>query len=296
MSDNTEHTKGILFYTIGMFSLPVMDLILQHLLRSYPLPQVGFARFTAQGIFTLILIWYFKNSIKSAFTTGLLPKFLIGITSISLTMFFFTAIKFTSVSVALCGFFMAPLFTPILSGIFFKQKPTIYNVISVIIGFIAVLIVARPGMEDMNIGALFAVGGGMSWSVIMVLQQGFKKVLSKPAETQVFVSSFCAITYLIAFNVMYTDIPLIPSELSFLGWVIATGVISGISYVIVQKAVQIADAASLAPLQYLELVAAMSLEFILYSIIPDTKTWIGASLIVISGFLVLYDAKRKKVK
>ena len=273
---------------------PFMDLISQYIMRTHELQQVASARFGIQSIFVIILLILLRKNIKSILFDNIKIKFLMGIILAMISTTFFLAIQYTTLSIAVSITFLSPIIIGVLSTIFLKQKPTIINIISIVIGFFAVLLIIRPDVDGINLGAVFAVATAFIWATMIILTQVYKDkiqsfdMLCTPAI-------ICAIIHFIVFSFLYPDKNFISPEPYFWKLSSFTGALGILIWFCVFKGVKIIGANKSAPLQYLELASAMLLEFIIYTIVPDTKSLIGASLIVMAGLLIWYDDKNKKM-
>jgi drug/metabolite transporter (DMT)-like permease len=67
---------------------------------------------------------------------------------------------------------------------------------------------------------------------------------------------------------------------------LGVGVVSTISHLFISFALRLAPAATIAPLQYLEIVAATALGYWVFNDFPDAMTWAGIAIIVSSGLYV----------
>lgn len=68
---------------------------------------------------------------------------------------------------------------------------------------------------------------------------------------------------------------------------LGVGIVSIISHLFISFALRFAPAATIAPLQYLEIVSATALGYWVFSDFPDVLTWIGIGIIVGSGLFVV---------
>jgi len=68
----------------------------------------------------------------------------------------------------------------------------------------------------------------------------------------------------------------------------AMGLLSAASHVLSIAALRCADASTLAPLVYLELVAASLLGYLFFGELPDLSVWIGAAVIVAAGLVLMH--------
>ena len=73
---------------------------------------------------------------------------------------------------------------------------------------------------------------------------------------------------------------------------LGVGIVSTVSHLFISLALRFAPAATIAPLQYLEIVAATALGYFIFSDIPDALTVLGIFIIVGAG-LYVFARERK---
>ena len=73
---------------------------------------------------------------------------------------------------------------------------------------------------------------------------------------------------------------------------LGVGVMATISHVFLVFAFRFAPASTLAPLQYLEIVAATTFGYLVFGDFPDALKWLGIAIIVGSGLFVFWRERR----
>ncbi|MBI1385464.1 MAG: EamA family transporter [Rhizobiales bacterium] len=147
-------------------------------------------------------------------------------------------------------------------------------------GFAGVLIVMRPSTEAVNIGALFALLCGALVAVQLFLNRKLGPL--SPAFVTAFWGHFIASTALLAVLPFYWTTPTWPQ----VGALALVAVTTGGSQLLFLTALARAPVGLLAPFSYVEIVAAILLGYVIFGAVPDLVSWLGISLIVVSGVLV----------
>ncbi len=80
-----------------------------------------------------------------------------------------TAFTHLSMAEAFALIFLLPSFVTIMSVIFLKEKVGVRRWAAVVIGFVGVMAVLRPGFRELSIGHLGAVFAGLSGAISIVL-------------------------------------------------------------------------------------------------------------------------------
>jgi len=73
------------------------------------------------------------------------------------------------------------------------------------------------------------------------------------------------------------------------------GVVASVTHLMVSAALKFAPAASIAPLQYLEIISATALGYLIFADLPDAQTILGIAIIVSSGIFVIWRERRSQL-
>ncbi len=182
--------------------------------------------------------------------------------------------------------FAAPLFVVALSWPILGERVRLASWVSVAIGFLGVVIVARPGLDSFTWVAVFPLASALLFGIYQVLTRLVSRG-DPPATTLAWtiVIGFVLTTPLLAFDW---------KSGSLSGWllVILTGLMFGAAHFLLIRAFAMAPAALLTPFTYTQMVAAVLFGMLVLSEMPDPWTLAGTALIVLAGLYVLRPPKR----
>lgn len=65
--------------------------------------------------------------------------------------------------------------------------------------------------------------------------------------------------------------------------ILGSGFLAAASYVLIAEAFRLAEAGLLAPFQYLEIIGATAVGYLVFGDFPDGMTWLGIAVILASG-------------
>ena len=196
----------------------------------------------------------------------------------------FTALKYLTFADATALSFTAPLFATILAAMMLGEIVRIRRWSAILIGFLGVLIVLRPGVADLHIGQILGLSGaGLTALVIIVVKQ-----LSRTEAPDAIVA------YMV---LLLTPMALVVA-LPFWTWpapgdwlfVVGMGLMGTIGHLAWTRAIAISDASAVAPYDYCRLVFAMLIGMVAFGEWPDFYSIVGSVIIVASG---LYIAHRE---
>jgi len=238
----------------------------------------------------VVLFWVLSNGGGLAVISTRRPmvhvwRCVLGVTGILLI---FQGLRLLPLADATTIGFTAPIFATLLSIVFLKEKVGRHRWTAVVLGFVGVLVLVRPGSEGAPPlgGLLFALGGAfVAASVTVTLRQLGKTEKATAIVFWFFVA--CALTggALALFDGHSHTWPV-------LAVLAAGGLAGGLAQLLMTTSLQHAPVSALAPLDYLQMVGAVVLGWLLLGDAPTGATLIGAALIAGSG---LYTAWRERV-
>ena len=209
-----------------------------------------------------------------------------GITSSIATLAWFTAVATMPLGEAVALNFTAPLFATILAAIFLHEVVRAKRWAATLVGFVGVLIVIRPGVETVQLGALLALGSAMMISVNVLMI----RVMAQVDSARAIVTSF---------NLFLTIFTLIPAifvwespSVVIIGVTFAIGALTTLAHLALTKSMRLAEASAVIPLDFLRLPVTALIGFVWFMETPDTWTIIGALII---GLSAVYIARNEAI-
>ena len=166
--DTNQNTKGIFFIMTGMAFFSIQDGLIKFIFEDIALFELYFGRTLIQAIFLLCFIIMTKKSISLKTHYPIL-------TLIRVVCFFFGFsffyISLTSMTLAMTSalFFSCPFFMSMFAKFFLKEKIGIRRWSAIVVGFIGVLIVLNPTLEDFNFFKLAPVACALCYSISMTI-------------------------------------------------------------------------------------------------------------------------------
>jgi len=136
--------RGIAFILIGMVSISVNDMLIKHLSDGYPLHQMVFVR-SVIGLVISLAILQFEGGLTMLRTDRPWLHLLRGLCITGANIALFAALAVIPLADATALFFVAPLFITLLSIPFLGERVGARRMGAVIVGFLGVLIMMRPG-------------------------------------------------------------------------------------------------------------------------------------------------------
>ena len=206
----------------------------------------------------------------------------LGLVSMGLT---FQALILLPLAEATAINFTAPIFATILSFLILREHVGLHRWAAVMVGFAGVLVVTRPGGGSTlpMLGVVIALCGALGQASVTTTLRHLQRS-----------EHFAAIVFWFAISGIVAGAMLMPFFGSPHGakayaFVIAGGLAGGLGQLFMTASLR-APVSSVAPFDYLQIVAATFYGWLLFSDVPGLTTIAGAGLIAASG---LYTAWRE---
>jgi len=281
---SSNPTTGILLMTMAMLSIPVVDGLAKYLSAGYSPLFIGWARYAVAGLIVLPIA-VARNGVRIFPAEKRLLHLLRTLFLVVSMTLYFLALARIPLATAISAFFIGPIVAVVLSIFILKERVTRPKVMSLVLGFIGAIVILRPGAE-LNPGLLLAFGAGLCFGFYLIATR-LAAQQSDPIKTLAFQ---CVVgTLLLTPQAIATwAAPQWNDLIFFLG----LGLFSAFSHMLSIAAFRFAEASTLSPLVYLELIGAALIGYYAFGEIPDLFTVIGAGLIILAG-LILLKARRR---
>ena len=178
--------------------------------------------------------------------------------------------------------FLNPLFVSIFAVIFFKEKIYIYRVVSLVLGFVGIIVVIRPGLIPLEIGSFMVLGSTILWALCIIITKDITK-----EESAINILIFqCIFMSLFTFIIAYFNWELPSSDQLML--LFLSALFGNVFHLMINHSFKIADLTLTAPFRYSVLIWGSLFGFLFFDEIPDFFTWIGGTIIFLSILILTY--------
>ncbi len=170
--------------------------------------------------------------------------------------------------------FTTPIFVTLGAAVFLSERLKPYRVAAVLLGFIGALLILRPGLRVIDIGALAQLGAAPLFACSYLMA---KSATRREASSMIVVllSVFCTLTLALPALLVWRTPTL--DELLLLG---LTALLATSGHYCMTRALEAAEVSAVQPFTFLQLVWATILGLILFDETPDVWIWIGGAVIV----------------
>lgn len=305
---------GVAFIVVGILAISVNDMLIKFLSGGYPLHQMVFTRSLIGIVFTLVLVqieggWRILRTDRP--WLHLLRCSMLVIANLS----FFSALAVLSLAEATAIFFIGPLLITLLSIPVLGEKVGPLRLGAVVVGFIGVLIMTRPwqsaGARDVSLLIyLLPILAALTYAVTQVLTRKLGANTKASVLAAYLQGLFILVSiafWAVAGDGRYAE-GLESESLVFLlrAWVWPQGndiylfLLLGFNAAIIgytlAQAYRQADAAIIAPFEYLGLPLAVFWGWMMWGDLPDIVVSIGIALVLGSGLFVFLRERQQKLR
>ena len=186
--------------------------------------------------------------------------------------------------------FSAPLILTSLSYFVLKEKVSILRWSVVLIGFIGVLIVSRPGTFHFTLAILGLFCGACILSINALIVRFFANSQSSIAFA--FYGSLAGL-FISGMISYFVYVPVAVTDLFVL---ILCGIMGGTGGLCISGASKMVESSVFAPIQYVQLVAGFILGYLFFKDLPDRFEVMGSLIIISSGLFLIYRESKLRIR
>ena len=284
----SKNHLGVVYMIMSVLFFSFMDILIK-ITDEYAVGQVMFFR----AVFGLIPIFFLipKNRLRDFYKTK----------HVGLHFYrsFFGAIAMAAIFIGLRNLqlaevtslaFSGPIWVVIFSMIFLSEKIRTKRWVAVGLGFIGVLIISKPGFDNLNYYYIFPIIFCIGFAGVSILI----RKLTLAGETVWLIAFYFSVasglgglaTFPLGDWIMPTKYDLV--------LLILVGLLGGIANLTLTQSYKLAEVTLTTPLKYLSLVFAIIFGFYFFNEVPSINTLLGSGLIVISSGIIFFRENQLK--
>lgn len=286
--------RGTTLALIAFCAFPVGDAVIKSLAGEWPASAIAAMRFSISAIGLGVLLW-FREGFDGFVVNRPWLHAARGLTLAGATFFFFNAIFLMPLAEAMAIQFINPVLTALLSAWLLREAPRKTAWLATVFALVGVLIMLRPGFNDLGWSALLPLGAACCVSMFMILNRMVSSQRSVWAA-QFLVAAWASVFLLLATALGHLAIEPLriehwPSQRAVLSCVLVA-VTASASHYWLYLATTRATAAAVAPLVYVQLIVATGISIVFFDEGLDLLGVCGAMFIVMAG-LYLWSSDRR---
>ena len=305
---------GIAIITAGIFCISINDMLIKELSGGYPLHQMVFVR-SAIGICFGLIFVQLEGGLSILRTSQPWLHAFRGLLIVAANMTYFAALAALPLADATALFFVAPLFITLLSIPVLGEKVGPMRMGAVMVGFAGVVLMQRPWagrdtLEVSRIVLLLPVASALLYAANQILTRKLGATTKASALSIYIQGTFiivAALFWLVAGDGRFAEGAENPSVVFLLrAWIwpqgsdwwyfAGLGLNAAVVGYALSAAYRLADAATIAPFEYIGLPLAVFWGYVMFDTLPGWEVWTGMALIMGSGLFVFVRERQKSRK
>jgi drug/metabolite transporter (DMT)-like permease len=272
----------------GMLLFALNDVMGKWLVATYSVGQVLLIRSVAALLILLPFVW--KAGFRALVTVERpgMQALRVLFSSAEVYCFYF-AVSYLPLADVMTYWLAAPIYVAALSPFLLGEHVGWRRWCAIVVGFCGVIVALDPSAATLTAPALISIGGSFAFAFMLLSGRTLR---GTPDTVLVFWQMAGA--------------GLAGLATAPLGWVTPSapdfmllallGVVAMVAHVCVNRALKLADAATVAPFQYTLLFWAIVFGWLVFADIPRPAMLAGAAIIVAAGLFIFFREQRAKAK
>lgn len=278
---------GIFFMCLSGLIFPVMSGIGKLLGAEYSSLQVSWARAFGH-ILLMFAVFAPKRGIIGLLRTRRPAVQALRATALfGSNLSFFYAVTFIPLAKAASISLTAPLIVALLAWPFLRERTTPGRVVALVVGFVGVLVVIRPGSAVFHWASLLILLNATCYAIYQIATRKIAGV--DPPETSTTYSSIIGAFGMLLVLPFIWQTPLSWADAALFA---SLGLLGGAGHFCVVLAMGRAPANVISPFQYFTLIGSVLVGYVMFDDLPDAMTWLGAGIIIAAGLYVGWSQAR----
>jgi S-adenosylmethionine uptake transporter len=297
---------GIGFVLVAASVFPVQDVIIKGLSGRYPALEIVFVRSLVALSLYACLLWRERDAATFPPERPWLHAARGALGLVSFTSYYM-AIAALPLATVTAVAFAAPLFVTVLSARVLGEPVDRTSWLAVLVGFVGVLVVLRPGAATFEPAALLALLSALTYASSQTITRELGRTDS--GASIAFTSTLVAVTVAglsgvvtgsgdrgadlhpsLAFLVRGWGLP----SWGELGLMVLCGLISGVGMYCFTQGYRVASASTVAPFEYVMIGWSVLWGYVVWGDVPGPSTLVGVAVTVTAGVYVLQHQARAR--
>ena len=286
------NVQGAVFMMLSMAGFVLNDTLMKSLSDELPMFQAIFLRGVAATLLIGLLAWY-RRALwywPTRTTVKIISVRVVG--EIGATICFITALFNMPIANATAILQVSPLAVTLGAAWFLGESVGWRRYSAIIVGFLGVMLIVRPGSEGFTVYSVYALGA----VVFFVLRDLVTRRLPIDVPS-LFVTVISSVSVMIMAGLLSaTTDDWQPVTLGQIGVLTLAAVFVLIGYLFGVMTMRVGDISFISPFRYTILIWAILLGIAVFGDIPDSMTLLGSAIVVATGIYAFYRERRLVLK
>jgi drug/metabolite transporter (DMT)-like permease len=285
---NDHHHRPVLGVFLKLSSVVLLSCLavcVKYLGDGVPTGQIIFLRGVISMAVLAVIAWRLEG--LQVLRTDKLRSHAVRSLSGTASMFcWFTALTLIPLADFTAIGFTAPMFLTVLAMLFLGERIHAYRWSALVIGFAGVLITIGPHLTlgGSSLGVLVALGAAVFSALAMVALRGMS---GSGGEHPLAITFYFSLTTVVCSALTAVAGWPMPSREQWL-FILLAAVFGVFGQLSMTMSYRYAEASTIAPLDYTNLLLATALGFYFFGEVPHWSMWVGAPLVIAAGLIILW--------
>ena len=284
----SENIKGAIFMSINMLAFVVNDAFMKFLFIDISIYQAIFLR----GVITipmLALMAVYRNQITFSVNKSDWKYIWLRVAGeVGAAVFFLSALAQIPLANVTAILQAVPLTVTMAAALFLRETVGWRRWLAIIIGFLGVTIIVRPGVDGFSVYSLYAIAAVFC----VTLRDIATRKLSKDVPTSL-VAMITGVAITLYGAIMLPSVVWIPLTATHWFLLILAAIAIVFGYLFSVLAMRTGETSFIAPFRYTAMIWAIGLGIILFNDWPDNLTLLGTTIVIATG---IYSFHREKLR
>jgi drug/metabolite transporter (DMT)-like permease len=275
--DRSARLAGIGLMLLSIFMFSFGDAMGKFIVATYSVGQLLWLRACAALLVLLPMVWQRRADFLHL-ERPWLQLLRVTLSTLEVAAFFLATVYLPLADV-ITYYLAGPIFVTAMSGLVLGEHIGWRRWTAILVGFCGVLIALRPSAQTISWPAMIALGGSLSFAMLMLITRSLRATPDIVLATSQFAGTF-----------------ILGAVLSPIGWVtpsagslvlfFTAGIISVAALLCVNRSLKLAPASVVVPYQYSMIVWAVIFGFVVFGDVPSWATIVGAAIIIAAGLYI----------
>ncbi len=209
-----------------------------------------------------------------------------GFMQVFAMLMFFYALSITPLAKISAVSFTAPLFATLGAIIFLGERVRARRIIALILGFAGAMIIVRPGVIELDLGAILVITSSAIWASAILIIKSLART-----ESSLTITTYQNI-FLIPFTLLAAWFFWTWPSWEYLVMFAIMGLFGSLAHLAFAESLKLAEATAILPYDFVRLIWASGIGFVVFGEIPEVWTWIGGGVIFASTTYIAFREAR----
>ncbi|MGJ8623419.1 MAG: DMT family transporter [Yoonia sp.] len=289
----SDNMRAAILIMVSMAGFTVNDALMKLSASNIPFFQLIFMRgvLISLGLTVLAAMWghlSFRPNRQDRFLTALRT-----LAEAVGTVLFMTALFSMPLANLVAILQALPLTVTLAAAVFLGAPVGWRRLAAILVGFVGVTIIIRPGVDGFSIYSLYGIAAVM---VITLRDLAARQLSPAIPSSRVALSAAIGVTVLAAGGAIVLQETWVMPTLLGAAFITGAAVFLMAGYICAVSGMRLGDISFVAPFRYTSLLVALILGLVLFNEWPDFWTMVGAAIVVGTGLFTLYRERKTATK